>query len=197
MPFSMTSAESSGGVTFSTSLSAAMSPSSSCWMASVTSSDVTAMMRGRPVTMSRPFTSIASFSLRYMAEPMVILMSSAVRSPMARPYLRRMNSWMAASNLLPPMRTDADDTMPPSEMTAASMVPPPMSMIMWPDALPIGMSAPMAATIGSLMMYAARAPARMVASMTARRSVDVMPPGTATMTSGRKSRAPPRALLMK
>ena len=41
------------------------------------------------------------------------------------------------------------------------------------------------------------APAESVASMTARRSVEVIPPGTATMTSGRKKRTPPKALLIK
>ena len=68
---------------------------------------------------------------------------------------------------------------------------------MCPEGDPIGIFAPMAATIGSLMMYAAFAPAARVASITARRSVEVIPPGTATMTSGRNKRTPPRALLIK
>ena len=93
-------------------------------------------------------------------------------------------SVVLVSNFVPPTRTDVLDTIPPKEMTAISDVPPPISTIMCPDALPIGISAPIADAIGCLMMYAAFAPAASVASMTARRSVEVIPAGTAIMTSG-------------
>ena len=58
MPFSMTSAQSSGGVWCMTSLMRATIPSSSSEMASVTSSEVTVITFGKPETMSRPFTSM-------------------------------------------------------------------------------------------------------------------------------------------
>src|SRR6266542_1473219 len=57
-------------------------------------------------------------------------MSSAVRSPMSRLYLRLMCWTMASSILSPPTRIDLDMTMPASEITATSVVPPPMSTIM-------------------------------------------------------------------
>ncbi len=193
----MMSAASSGGVSCRTLLAALMMASSSCCSASVTSSLLTKMVRGRPDTRSRPLTSMESLSSRYKADPIVILISSAVRSPIARLYFLLICSMIAVSNLFPPTRTEVDVTIPPSEMTAISDVPPPISMIMWPDADPIGMSAPIAAATGSLIIYAAFAPAATLASITARRSVEEMPAGTATMTSGLKRRTPPVALLIK
>ena len=50
--------------------------------------------------------------------------------------------------------------MPPSEMTATSVVPPPMSTIMLPVGSATGSPAPIAAAIGSSIRYAWRAPAR-------------------------------------
>ena len=48
--------------------------------------------------------------------------------------------------------------MPPSEMTATSVVPPPMSTTMFPVGSATGRPAPMAAAIGSSMRKALRAP---------------------------------------
>jgi len=47
------------------------------------------------------------------------------------------------------MRTEAEYTMPLSEITATSVVPPPMSMTIEPRASDTGMPAPIAAAIGS------------------------------------------------
>jgi hypothetical protein len=91
---------------------------------------------------------------------------------------------IASSSSSPPTRIDCEVTMPPSEMTATSVVPPPMSTIMLPVGSWIGMPAPIAAAIGSSMMYAERAPAWIVASSTARCSTPVMPEGTQTTTRG-------------
>ena len=74
--------------------------------------------------------------------------------------------------------------MPPSEITATSVVPPPMSTIMFPVGSAIGRPAPIAAAIGSSIRYACRAPAESVASSTARRSTPVTPEGTQTTTRG-------------
>jgi hypothetical protein len=69
--------------------------------------------------------------------------------------------------------------MPPSEMTATSVVPPPMSTTMLPLGSCTGRSAPMAAAIGSSMLWTGlRAPAYSAASCTARCSTPVMPDGT-------------------
>ena len=74
--------------------------------------------------------------------------------------------------------------MPPSEITATSVVPPPMSTTMLPVGSLTGRPAPIAAAIGSSMMYTRRAPAWWPASLTALCSTPVMPLGTATTTRG-------------
>jgi hypothetical protein len=79
------------------------------------------------------------------------LIVSAVRSPMSRLYLRLMYWTIASSILSPATRIDFDSTMPASEMTATSVVPPPMSTIMLPVGSVIGRPPPMAAAIGSSM----------------------------------------------
>ncbi len=90
-----------------------------------------------------------------------------------------MNWMIASSSSSPPTRIDWLVTTPPSEMTATSVVPPPMSTIMLPVGSCTGRPAPMAAAIGSSMMYAGlRAPANSAASCTARCSTPVMPDGT-------------------
>ena len=80
------------------------------------------------------------------------MISSAVRSPSARLYSFLMYWMMASSSSSPPMRIDWLVTMPPSEMTATSVVPPPMSTTMLPVGSCTGRPAPMAAAIGSSMM---------------------------------------------
>jgi len=66
---------------------------------------------------------------------------------------------MAASIALPAILTDVLVTMPPKEITATSLDPPPTSTIMDPRGSLTGISAPMAAAKGSSMVYARRAPA--------------------------------------
>ena len=102
-----------------------------------------------------------------------------------RLYFLRMYVAIESSNLLPPTRRLFDTTIPPRAMTAISLVPPPMSMIMLPDGPLIGTLAPMAAARGSSMRYASFAPALRAASRTARFSTLVTPAGTLIMTSGR------------
>ena len=58
-------------------------------MASRTSSGERMTVLGRPLISSRPRTSAFTSSRTGDAEPMAILISSAVRSPMAMPYSRR------------------------------------------------------------------------------------------------------------
>ena len=80
------------------------------------------------------------------------MISSAVRSPRARLYSFLTKDTMASSSSSPPMRIDWLVTMPPREMTATSVVPPPMSTTMLPVGSWTGRPAPMAAAIGSSMM---------------------------------------------
>src|SRR3954468_18779661 len=91
---------------------------------------------------------------------------------------------IASSSSSPPTRMDCETTMPPSEITATSEVPPPMSTTMLPVGSPTGRPAPIAAAIGSSIRYACRAPADRQASSTARFSTPVTPDGTQTTTRG-------------
>ena len=84
-----------------------------------------------------------------------------------------------------------------SEMTAASVVPPPMSMTMLPAGPSIGMFAPMAAASGSGIRWASRAPAWSVASSTARLSTFVTPAGMQIITIGRNRLNGPETRRMK
>ena len=75
--------------------------------------------------------------------------SSAVRSPIASEYSFLTWLMIASSSSSPPMRSEVDVTMPPSEITATSVVPPPMSTTMLPLGSWMGRPAPIAAAIGS------------------------------------------------
>lgn len=66
---------------------------------------------------------------------------------------------MASSISSPATRMDLASTIPPREMTATSVVPPPMSTIMFPAGSETGRLAPIAAAIGSSNRYASLAPA--------------------------------------
>src|ERR687890_160658 len=63
---------------------------------------------------------------------------------------------IASSSSSPPTRIDWLTTMPPSEITATSLVPPPMSTTIEPVGSPTGSPAPIAAAMGSSMRYAGR-----------------------------------------
>ena len=139
---------------------------------------------GTPATKSRPLISIVCTSSLGYAEPMVILISSAVRSPTRRLYLRLMNWAIASSILSPPTRTERENTIPEREITATSVVPPPISTIIFPVGSVIGKPEPMAAAIGSSIKYTSRAPADSADSRTARFSTSVMPNGTPTIIRG-------------
>ena len=56
---------------------------------------------------------------------------------------------IASSISSPPTRSDCETTMPPRLITATSVVPPPMSTIMFPVGSATGSPAPIAAAIGS------------------------------------------------
>jgi hypothetical protein len=79
---------------------------------------------------------------------------------------------------------DVSHTIPLSAMTAISLVPPPMSMIMFPLGWSTGRPTPIAAAIGSATRKTSRAPACFALSRTARFSTSVIPDGTQMMIRG-------------
>ncbi len=128
-------------------------------IASRISGEVNMIVLGSPVTRSRPLTSAAGSSVLGQAEATAIFNCSAVRSPSSTLCSFLTQSMIASSSSSPPIRADLDTTMPPSEMTATSVVPPPMSTIMEPAGSWIGSPTPIAAAIGSSIVNARRAPA--------------------------------------
>ena len=71
-------------------------------------------------------------------------------------------------------------TIPPSEITAISVLPPPMSTIMLPSGASTSRPMPRAAAIGSYIIYTSRPPACSLESRTARISTSVEPEGMHT-----------------
>ncbi len=83
-------------------------------------------------------------------------------------------------------------TMPPKEITAISVEPPPISTIMLPSGASTSIPIPMAAAIGSKMRYTSRPSACSAESLTARSSTSVEPEGTPiTMRSDGENRREP------
>ena len=102
-----------------------------------------------------------------------------------RPYFVLANFTTASVISSPAILIDLLMTIPPKLMTAISVVPPPISMMICPSAVNTGSPAPMADAIGSSTKNASRAPAANAASCTARRSTSVTPAGIPTATLGR------------
>ena len=75
-------------------------------------------------------------------------------------------------------------TIPPREITATSVVPPPISTIILPVGSATSSPAPIAAAIGSSIKKTSFAPALMTDSWTALSSTSVIPEGTPTTTLG-------------
>lgn len=201
MPCSMTSPDSSGGHSSRVVRTAEMIASTGSSRAARMSRASSRSVWGMPPTFSRPRTvkvalSSSGRSGTGHAEPMAILTSSAVRSPMSRECSLRTHSVIAASIRSPATRSDCEVTMPPSEMTATSEVPPPMSTTIEPRGSETGSPAPIAAAIGSSIRCTVLAPARVEAWMMARRSTWVTPDGTQT-TIRVRTRRPGTALRTK
>ena len=92
---------------------------------------------------------------------------------------------MASSNAAPAVLMDSDSTTPLSDTTAASVVPPPISMIIWPSGRFTSSPAPTAVATAEGTRYTLRPPASMTAFTIARSSTPVMLPGTHTSTRER------------
>ena len=98
---------------------------------------------------------------------MFIFKSSAVLSPIIMLCFFLMYLTIYSSNLSPAILSDVLTTDPPSEITAISVVPPPISTTILPHGLAISIPAPIAAAIGSSIKYTFLAPACVAASITA------------------------------
>ena len=89
---------------------------------------------------------------------------------------------IASLSALPAILTLFLAAIPPSDITAISQVPPPMSTTIEPDASKTGRPAPSAAAMGSSISSTSWAPAARAASSTALRSTSVTPLGTVITT---------------
>jgi hypothetical protein len=116
----------------------------------------------------------------YLADPL----ASAVLSPIKSLYSSCAKLIMSSLSLSPATLSDFAYTTPPSDNTATSHVPPPISTIKFPPGSCTASLAPMAAAIGSSMRNTSRAPAESVASRTAFFSTSVTPKGIPTITLG-------------
>ena len=87
-------------------------------------------------------------------------------------------------NLSPAILVEREDTIPPNEIVATSVVPPPISTTIEPVGSITGRPAPIAAANGSSITYASRAPATLAASITALFSTSVTPEGTQIIAAG-------------
>ena len=77
----------------------------------------------------------------------------------------------------PAIFTDLSQTIPPKAITAISVVPPPISTIIFPLGCIISTPIPMAAAIGSCIRYTSFPFTRSALSLTARISTSVIPEG--------------------
>ena len=91
---------------------------------------------------------------------------------------------MAVSSVLPATLIELDCTLPPIEITAMSLVPPPMSTTRCPRGRVMSMPAPRAAAMGSSIKKTCRAPAATTASTAASLSMPEIAAGTHTATRG-------------
>src|SRR5258708_3461845 len=131
----MMSPASSGGHMPSVVLTMSTTALTGSAIACRTSSAQITMVVGKPLTRSRPRISACGSAGDGQAEPTAILISSAVRSPSRSEYSFLANTMIAWSISSPPTRTDCEVTIPPSEITATSVVPPPTSTTMLPGRL--------------------------------------------------------------
>src|SRR5699024_1700393 len=184
IPLSIISADNSGGVFSNVTFIASTIFSTSSSKAVVISLDVIVIVLGKPVKRSRPRISISSISSTGLAEPITCLISSAVLSPIIILYSFRMYLVIDESKSLPAVLIDLLVTIPPKEITATSVVPPPISTIILPVGSHTGKSDPIAAAKGSAIVKASFAPACLAASTTALSSTFVIPVGTQITTLG-------------
>ena len=87
---------------------------------------------------------------------------------------------MLSVNSSPATLIDLSHTIPPSEITAISVVPPPISITIFPLGSKTSIPIPIAAAIGSIINHTSFAPACSAESTTALFSTSVTPEGIQT-----------------
>ena len=117
---------------------------------------------------------------------MFIFKSSAVLSPIMILCFFFTYLTIDSSNLSPATLIDVLITVPPKEIIAISVVPPPISTTMFPHGFDISKPAPIAAASGSSIRYTFLAPACDAASITALFSTSVTLDGTQIIILGAK-----------
>src|SRR5690625_5010882 len=134
IPRSITSAEISGGVSSKVSLTISIISETTSLIASLMSVASIEIVLGKPVTKSRPRISVLPNSLAdsAVALPSSIFTDAAVRSQISKLYLLRINEVMASSIASPAERFIRPETIPPREIVATSVVPPPISTTILP-----------------------------------------------------------------
>ena len=168
------SADNSGGVCSNTDFAVFTTTYALSLRASSISSDEIVIVCGSPVTRSLPLTSIFSSLDPGNTVPILNFISSAVTSPTNNLYFSLMYLIISESNTFPATLIDAELTTPPSERTATSVVPPPISITIFPLGFEISNPAPIAATFGSSSKYTFLAPVFSAASLIAFFSTCVM-----------------------
>ena len=117
---------------------------------------------------------------------MFIFKSSAVLSPIMILCFFFTYLTIDSSNLSPATLIDVLITVPPKEIIAISVVPPPISTTILPHGFDISNPAPIAAASGSSIRYTFLAPACDAASITALFSTSVTLDGTQIIILGAK-----------
>ena len=143
--------------------------------------EVISTARGKPVTLCRPRTIARSSSDLGSTVPTSIFKSSAVSGPISNFFFRFIYCSNASSKVSLPMRKLSLTTTPESQITAISVVPPPISTTIAPTCSALSKPVPIAAANGSSMRTILRAPACNNTSKTARFSTGVILDGTQAM----------------
>ena len=149
IPLSEISLQSSGGVCSKTWKMASTIAVTHSDIALYISFELTSISVGKPETISPPFTVSLLSGVSAQAVPKITFKFSAVLSPMLILWFLRIYLTMASSNLSPATLIDVLTTIPPNEITATSVVPPPISTTIEPQGLEISSPAPKAAATGS------------------------------------------------
>ena len=132
------------------------------------------------------------------ADPTWILIRSAILSLTFTLCWRLIYSWMSAVRSSPAVRMELLLTIPPKEITAISVLPPPISTIILPSGASTSIPIPIAAAMGSKIKYTSRPLACSALSRTARNSTSVEPDGTpiTIRNEGDHKRRPECTILM-
>ena len=139
---------------------------------------------------SLPLISISKSCILGYTQPIFTFKSSAVLSPIAILCFFFIYFTIASSNLSPATFIELLTTDPPNDITAISVVPPPISTTMFPHGFAISIPAPIAAAIGSSIKYTLLAPAWVAASITAFFSTSVTCEGIQIIILGANTNFP-------